>query len=86
MVDKVAHTKRRAVIAAGYTGKETEYLESKVDQQISQFSKLIRTKYISTDTDVRPLDLAQKCGCFTLDTITNISFGSPSGFLVEDKG
>lgn len=68
-----------------YAGKETEELESKVDQQLGQFLNLIRTKYISTDTDVRPLDLARKCGYFTLDTITNLSFSSPWGFLVEDK-
>ncbi|TVY37831.1 Cytochrome P450 monooxygenase [Lachnellula subtilissima] len=85
MVDEPAHTKRRAVIAAGYTGNETEELESKVNQQIAQFLNLIRTKYISTDTDVRPIDLARKCGYFTLDTITNLSFSSPWGFLVQDK-
>ncbi|TVY86980.1 Cytochrome P450 monooxygenase [Lachnellula willkommii] len=85
MVDEPAHTKRRAVIATAYAGKETEELESKVDQQLGQFLNLIRTKYISTDTDVRPLDLARTCGYFTLDTITNLSFSAPWGFLVEDK-
>jgi hypothetical protein len=49
-----------------------------------QLFGLIRSKYVSTDTDYRPLDLARITTFFTLDVISTVAFGKSFGFLVID--
>lgn len=68
-----------------YSGKENPSLEKSIDTQISNLIQLIRTKYISTNSSLRPLDLARKAQYFTLDTITDIAFGQAFGDLVRDE-
>ena len=46
---------------------------------------LIDHKYISEPGSLRPMDLAAKAQFFTLDVISDVSFGAPFGFLAEDK-
>lgn len=68
-----------------YSGKENPSLEKSIDTQILNLVQLIRTKYISTHSSLRPLDLARKAQYFTLDTITDIAFGQAFGDLVRDE-
>lgn len=42
---------------------------------------LIETKYISTNEDLKILDLASVAQFFTIDVLTDVAFGSPFGFL-----
>lgn len=46
---------------------------------------LIRTKYTSLGSVIRPFDLAQKAQYFTLDTIMDIATGAPMGDLEHDE-
>lgn len=46
--------------------------------------KLIDTKYITTDTDYRPIDFGRRAQFFTLDAISTVAYGSPFGFLTTD--
>jgi hypothetical protein len=46
---------------------------------------LIERKYLSTDSDYRPLDFGRKAQYFTLDVISNVAFGEPFGFLATDS-
>ncbi|KAK3685320.1 cytochrome P450 [Podospora appendiculata] len=82
--DDVAHTNMRAKMAAGYSGKENESMESTIEAQIAKLIELIETKYLSTAQQYRPMDLAQKCQYFTLDVISHLAFGAPFGYLVQD--
>ena len=59
--------------------------EDGVDRQILQLISLIDNKYISEPGTLRPMDLAAKIQFFTLDVISDVSFGAPFGFLAEDK-
>ena len=68
-----------------YSGKENPSLEKSIDTQVMNLVQLIRTKYISTNSSLRPLDLARKAQYFTLDTITDIAFGQAFGDLVRDE-
>lgn len=43
------------------------------------------TKYLSTDTEYRPVDFSSKAQYFTLDVITDIAFGKPFGNLAADE-
>jgi hypothetical protein len=46
--------------------------------------KLIDSKYITTDTEYRPIDFGRKAQYFTLDVITAVAYGLPFGFLATD--
>jgi hypothetical protein len=46
---------------------------------------LLQKKYISSGSDLRPLDLARKASFFTMDVITDIAFGSTWGCLKSDE-
>jgi len=85
MRDEVGHTKLRAKMAAGYSGKENESMEGTVDKQVAAFIELIDTKYISSGTEYRPMDFSLKAQYFTLDVISALAFGKPFGYLTEDE-
>lgn len=85
LLDDAEHTRRRAKLAAGYSGKENPSLESSIDQTVSQLIHLIRSKYLSTSSQSRSFDLAQKINFFTLDTISLISYGESFGDLAADS-
>ncbi len=59
-------------------------MEGTVDKQIAKLVALIETKYISSGPDYRPMDLGQKGQFFTLDVISDLSFGKPFGYLEQD--
>jgi hypothetical protein len=46
---------------------------------------LIRRKYISTPSDVKMMDLAEKANFFTMDVIVDLATGAPFGDLSQDK-
>jgi len=46
--------------------------------------KLIETLYLSGPTETKPFDLAEKMQFFSMDTIADISFGKPIGFLANN--
>lgn len=59
-------------------------MERTIDIQVANLAKLLRSKYVSTNTDYRPVDLAQKLQYFTLDVISDLAFGMPLGYLQHD--
>ncbi|KAH7095544.1 putative cytochrome P450 monooxygenase [Paraphoma chrysanthemicola] len=78
------HTKRRAQMTAGYSGKENHALESDIDHRLQELLELIRTKYLSTNTQHKQMDLGRKIQYFTLDVISTIGFGQPFGDIKAD--
>lgn len=78
------HDTRRAKMSAAYSGKENPFLEADIDYCVESFVNLIRTKYLSTNNDVKPMDFGKKAQFFTLDVITNISYGKAFGYLEQD--
>jgi hypothetical protein len=51
---------------------------------VENFIHLIRTKYLSTTTSFKTMDLAEKAQFFTLDVITDLATGAPFGDLTSD--
>lgn len=82
--DENRHNDLRAKMAAGYSGKENDHLEDSVDANIARLLKLLESKYLSTDTDFKPVDFAPKSQYFTLDVISEIAFGEAFGNLEAD--
>ncbi|KAK0717563.1 cytochrome P450 [Lasiosphaeria miniovina] len=83
-VDETQHQRRRQQMLPGYTGKENLELEGSMDARIVEFMDLIRRKYLSTESQARPVDLTIKIQYFVLDVITSIGFSSPLGDLIAD--
>ncbi|KAK0620981.1 benzoate 4-monooxygenase cytochrome P450 [Immersiella caudata] len=83
--DGGVHAERRGMVLPGYTGREVAGLHEAVDEGILRFAKLMDEKYISTDTEYRPVDLARKIQFMTLDIAGRIAFGERLGFLDQDN-
>jgi cytochrome P450 len=61
-----------------YSGKEVDTLESDIDARVLELLALIKS-YNST-----PLDFAHIAQYFTLDTLSQIAFGDPFGYMAAD--
>ncbi|KAH6026409.1 hypothetical protein HBI54_239890 [Parastagonospora nodorum] len=83
-VDESRHTKRRAQMAAGYSGKENLTLEHDIDACVQELLCLISSKYLSTDAGARPVDIGHKIQLFAIDVISTIGFGEPFGDIKAD--
>ncbi|KAJ9483799.1 hypothetical protein VN97_g9598 [Penicillium thymicola] len=58
--DNVKHQKRRKQMAQGYSGRGNTRLEGSIDERVQGLLNLIRSKYISSDRHVVPMDLTKK--------------------------
>ncbi|KXH42947.1 cytochrome P450 [Colletotrichum simmondsii] len=83
--DNEKHEKRRKQMAPGYSGRENLDLEPTIDQRLEELLGLIRSKYLSTDGKVTPMDLAKKIQYFTLDVISSVGLGKAFGMLRTDS-
>ncbi|KAK3312839.1 cytochrome P450 [Apodospora peruviana] len=84
MTNNEEHEKRRKMIAPGYSGRDNENIESPIDARISEFISLVRQKYLSTDSLIKPMDLAKKMQYLTLDIISTVGLGKGFGMLQRD--
>jgi cytochrome P450 len=66
-------------------GKDVDNLHEVVDQRMLDFIALIEKKYITTDKDYRPMDLAEKAQFLTLDVISTLAVGTCFGCMAEDR-
>jgi len=64
-----------------YTGRDIEHLEPRVDRNIIDFVNVLDREYISKG---RIFDFARKAQYFTLDVISDVSFGQAFGFVKSD--
>jgi cytochrome P450 len=84
-LDDKVHDSLRAKLLPGYNGKDVDNLHALVDQQVLSLVHLLETKYLSTDTAYKPVDLARKVQYFTLDVISTLAFGKKLGYLEADR-
>ncbi|KAH8810918.1 cytochrome P450 71A20 [Xylogone sp. PMI_703] len=83
--DNYKHAQRRKQMAPAYSGKETPELEPTIDARLCDLLNLVRSKYLSTETRVVPIDLAKKVQFFALDIISTIGLGTCFGMLNNDS-
>ncbi|QUC21642.1 uncharacterized protein UV8b_05885 [Ustilaginoidea virens] len=79
--DDSLHGVMRAQMASGYSGKQVDNLEQKIDDAVVGLVALVEA-YIARD---EPLDMARKVLYFTLDVISDLAFGEPLGHLSSDS-
>ncbi|KAL4995725.1 cytochrome P450 [Aspergillus recurvatus] len=82
--DNAKHEQRRKQMAPGYSGRENKDLEASVDKQLQNVLDLVRAKYVSSDHQAVPMDLAKKIQYFTLDVISSVGLGQAFGMLEAD--
>ncbi|KAK4466256.1 putative cytochrome P450 E-class, group I [Cladorrhinum samala] len=85
MQDNAAHAALRSRLQPGYSGKDVDSLDPAVDQRIADFVSLIENKYLSTEREFRPMDLAQKAQFLTLDVISDLAIGKCFECLNNDR-
>lgn len=59
-------------------------MEKDVDDQILALFDLMETKYTSSDSKFRPMDLSRTFSYLTLDVISKVAFGEEFGFIAKD--
>jgi hypothetical protein len=52
---------------------------------VSELISLVKRAYISSLSEVKPMDLARKVSFFTMDVTSDIAFGKPWGCLPRDE-
>ncbi|KEY70331.1 hypothetical protein S7711_06807 [Stachybotrys chartarum IBT 7711] len=85
MTDADVHTVLRSKLSPGYGGKDVEGIHESIDNGVARFIRLIEEKYLSTETQYRPVDFARKVQYMTLDIISDIAFGESFGFMDADE-
>ncbi|KAL6857328.1 cytochrome P450 [Trichoderma novae-zelandiae] len=78
--DEIAHSTLRSKMAAGYAGRDVDNIETKIDNNIREFVRLLE-RYSDTRA---PVDLGRKVQYFTLDVISDLAYGAPFGFVGTD--
>ena len=68
-----------------YSGKDNPNLEPDVDHVFWNLIALIRRKYLTVRSALKPMDFAEKAQFLTLDVITSLSLGEPLGWVSEDE-
>lgn len=68
-----------------YTGKENPRLEASISNRVLDLIHLLEKDYLSTDLEYRPVDFSRLAQYFALDTIGDIAFGAPFGYLKHDE-
>ncbi|KAK1543408.1 hypothetical protein CPAR01_04041 [Colletotrichum paranaense] len=79
--DEDEHTKLRSKMAAGYSGREVQAFEQKIDGNLVRLIRLIE-RYVDGR---KPFDFGRKAHFFTLDVISDLAFGEPFGFVASDS-
>ncbi|CAG9954496.1 unnamed protein product [Clonostachys rosea f. rosea IK726] len=82
--DEDIHSRKRKQMVAGYSGRENLEMEISIDEQVQELVDLLRSRYLSTQEAIVPVDLAQKVHYFTLDVISSIGQGDTFGLLRTD--
>ncbi|KAK3368836.1 cytochrome P450 [Lasiosphaeria ovina] len=82
--DNKEHDRIRKMIAPGFSGRENLELESQIDARLTELITLVRSKYLSTESRIVPMDLASKMQYLTLDVISTVGLGKPFGMLASD--
>lgn len=85
LMDVKEHDVLKAKLSFGYGGKENPDLEAGIDEQLSALVSLIRQKYITVGSALRPIEFGTTTQRFTLDVITRVAYGKAFGYLRPEE-
>lgn len=84
-ISEERHDALRKKMAGGYSGKEVPHIEEHIDNRIQEWVEQIRWRYISTNSELKPMDLGRASQYFTLDVISDLAFDQTFGDIAADK-
>lgn len=84
-INEEKHEALRKKMSAGYSGKDVPYLEQDVDEQLGIWVNEIKKRYLSTNKELKPMDLGRSVQYWTLDVISSLAFGSAFGDVPADE-
>ncbi|KAK4652631.1 hypothetical protein QC762_501510 [Podospora pseudocomata] len=85
MRDPKLRAKRLRHVLPAFSGKNQDDFEPAVDKTISTLLDLINTKYLSSPSQHRLMNLAQKSHFYTLDSFGEIAYSQSFGSLDTDS-
>lgn len=83
--DDELHDFIKSQTAGGYSFRDVPSMESDINGTINEFMTLLRTMYLSTKDNTRPVDWANVAQYFTLDTLSKVAFGKEFGCLAANS-
>lgn len=83
--DDALHTFIKSSTNGGYSLREIPDIESSINDTVDELKALLRTTYLSTDDDPRPMDWANVAEYFTLDTLSKVSYGKSFGCIQANR-
>ncbi|KAK4445303.1 cytochrome P450 [Podospora aff. communis PSN243] len=84
-MDTAAHDRLKAKTANGYNGRDNVDIEGGINHQLQKLKDVIRKHYLSTPEQTRKADLVWIIRFFTLDSVTELAYGEPFGYLEANK-
>lgn len=79
------HLNLRNKLAGGYAGINNPNFEPRMDSVLWDVVNLIKSKYISRGSELKPYDHSALMQYFTLDVVTYLSLGKPFGYVSQDR-
>ncbi|KAH8666839.1 pisatin demethylase [Xylariales sp. PMI_506] len=83
LLDENLHLDLRRKLGPGYAA--SNIMDGALNRQLPRLIDLINEKFLSSDQEYKPLDLADILHLFTLDVVGDFTLGQPYGFLDEGK-
>ncbi|KAK0634141.1 cytochrome P450 [Immersiella caudata] len=84
-IDTAAHDRLKAKTANGYNGRDHVDIEGGINRQIEKLKEAIRKHYLSTPEQTRKADLVWIIRFFTIDSVTELAYGEPFGYLEANE-
>ncbi|KAJ3498896.1 hypothetical protein NLG97_g770 [Lecanicillium saksenae] len=72
-------------IVAERDNQDIQGLEAAVDERVAEFTERIDERWVSGPRSTKAFDIAKRIQFFTIDTITQLCFGKPMGFVETDS-
>ncbi|KAM7221223.1 pisatin demethylase [Rhypophila decipiens] len=82
MTDEQAHNIMRTKLSPGYSGREVDDLEERVDRNVLALVDLIGEKYAR---EGKFMDLSKKIQYVTMDVLSDVAFSERFGFVERDE-
>ncbi|KAK7715154.1 hypothetical protein SLS64_003851 [Diaporthe eres] len=83
--DDAFHTLVKSSTNGGYSLREIPAIENSINDTLSELKDLLRSTYLSTDNETRPMDWGSVAEYFTLDTLSKVSYGKSFGCIQANR-
>lgn len=83
--DDAFHTLIKSSTNGGYSLREIPAIEKSINDTLGELKDLLRSTYLSTENETRPMDWGNVAEYFTLDTLSKVSYGKSFGCIQANR-